>query len=169
MQFFCKPFGSLLFIGVLLAAGCDTRRSQPLPVSDLDRRIAEEVFETVKPHIASSEGVSRRYGKLVSLQMRTISRRPAEDIFDLHLPAVLIVDCYAQFDQFSTPLEIRVLEGTQLRIIMQPESNYEEEMERGKTRVSNRVQRDDGVWYEDDKSSLHCFVTVEISHSAFKP
>ena len=164
-------YAIIALIATFYLTGCDSRSSQPTQVSAEDRRIAAESIELVKSQVASSGELTRRHGKFVSLDIRTVRRSPPLDVFDLHEPAMLVIDCVAIFEDFSTKIKVLVFDGAAFNISMMPTEEFAIN-ENSPLSDCKLVQDGDELWFVrtgGDQMRVQSIVTCQTSHPDFEP
>lgn len=159
----------LACIAAIAFSGCTSRSYKMKPVSVDDQRIASETIDRVQLQVASNGDLVRRHGEFVSMEIRNIRRLPPVDVFDLHEPAKLVIDCLARFERFSTTIEVQVFDGAAFQISMVP---TEEFAMKDDSPLSDckLVQEGDELWFVGTGGDrVRSVVTCQISHPDFEP
>lgn len=158
-------------IAILSSTGCHSNSSQPRQATADDMRIASEAIELVESQVASNGEMTRRHGEFVSMEIRSIRRMPPVDFFDRDDPTMLVIQCFARFDKFSTKIQVQVFDGAALNIEMEPSEEFATK-ENSPLSDCKLVQDGDELWFErtgGDQMRVQSFVTCQIAHPDFEP
>ncbi|TWT87016.1 hypothetical protein [Stieleria varia] len=162
---------ALACAAVVALSGCESATHQTRQVSSDDKRIASETVEFVQSQVASNGELARRHGDFESLEIRSIRRLPPFDVFDVHEPAKLLIECLARFERFSTKIEVHVFDGATFNILMMPTEEFATKKD-SPLSDCKLVQDGDQLWFVrtgGDQMRVQSIVTCQISHPDFEP
>lgn len=167
-------------IGLSLAAyllvGCSSSQARPTN----DQKVAAEAAEFVQAELASlpdSHPVVKRYGKFVSLHLKSVQRRrPDEPVIGTEgggFPACLELELDGAFERFPTTIRVLVLQGeaeSTLTLELVGEFLLDPRPEAVATSLadSEPTMRSDGLWLvKPDGTQTRCTLSCWVRHPDF--
>lgn len=159
---------------LLAATGCG-RGSISRPLRTGDEAIIDNALSLVSSelnNLSPDDSIEERYGTFQSITVNEVFRTRASKVFDLRFPATLTVKCNCQFDQYSTPVVLRIVEGDETRASFTLEPAPERLAEHP---YDEKVQRQDGVWFlfgeegGEGSHASHSLLAVEVTDPEFRP